>query len=174
GVPRATLAGHSLGGAIAMHFAYHYPAFTERLVLVASGGLGKSVHPALRAAALPGSPLLLRTVVNRGTLGFARSMRLDRAFRLPPVAVANLHRAFDGLAIPAGRDAFFATLRSVISPSGQRGSMIEMRYLGDHVPTLIVWSEHDHVIPVSHARALHAYLPSKIGRASCRKEGRRR
>jgi pimeloyl-ACP methyl ester carboxylesterase len=160
GIPRATLVGHSLGGAIAMHFAYHYPELTERLVLVASGGLGKGVHPALRAAALPGSSLLLRCVVNRGTLGFARGVRLHRAFRLPPVVVANLQRAFGGLAIPAGRDAFFATLRSVISPSGQRGSMIEMRYLGDHLPTLIVWSEHDHVIPVSHARALHSHLPS--------------
>ena len=159
-IPRATLVGHSLGGAIAMHFAYHYPSLTERLVLVASGGLGKAVHPALRAAAVPGSSLLLRAVVNRGTLGFARGVRLHRALRLPPVVLANLHRAFDGLAVPAGRDAFFATLRSVISPSGQRGSMIEMRYLGDHVPTLIVWSEHDHVIPVSHARDLHAHLPS--------------
>lgn len=159
-VPRATLAGHSLGGAIAMHFAYHHPELTERLVLVASGGLGKGVHPALRAAAVPGSSLLLRLLVNRGTLGFARWVRLHRAFRLPPVVVDNLHRAFGGLAVPAGRDAFFATLRSVISPSGQRGSMIEMRYLGDHVPTLIVWSEHDHVIPVSHAQALHSHLPS--------------
>jgi pimeloyl-ACP methyl ester carboxylesterase len=160
GVPRATLVGHSLGGAIAMHFAYHYPAHVERLVLVASGGLGKGVHPVLRAAAVPGAPLLVRSLLNRVTLGLARWLRVHRALRLPPRVVANLHRAFGGLAIPAGRAAFFAALRSVITPSGQRGSMIEMRYLGDHVPTLIVWSERDHVIPVSHARALHAYLPS--------------
>jgi pimeloyl-ACP methyl ester carboxylesterase len=160
GVPRATFVGHSLGGAIAMHCAYHYPAHVERLVLVASGGLGKGVHPVLRAAAVPGAPLLLRSVLNRSTLGLARWLQVHRALRLPPRIVANLHRAFGGLAIPAGRAAFFAALRSVISPSGQRGSMIEMRYLGDHVPTLIVWSEHDHVIPVSHARALHAHLPS--------------
>ncbi len=159
-VPRATLVGHSLGGAIAMHFAYHYPAHAERLVLVASGGLGKGVHPVLRAAALPGSSLLLRLTVNRATLGLARWLRLHRVLRVPPHVVSNLHRAFGGLAIPAGRAAFLATLRSVIAPSGQRGSMIEMRYLGDHVPTLIVWSEHDHVIPVTHARALHEHLPS--------------
>lgn len=160
GVPRATFVGHSLGGAIAMYFAYHYPAHVERLVLVASGGLGKAVHPVLRAAAVPGAPLLLRSVLNPATLGAARWLRVHRALRLPPRVVANLQRAFGGLAVPAGRAAFFAALRSVIAPSGQRGSMIEMRYLGDHVPTLIVWSEHDHVIPVSHARALHAYLPS--------------
>lgn len=160
GVSRATLVGHSLGGAIAMHFAYHYPAHVERLVLVASGGLGKGVHPVLRAAAVPGAPLLLRSLLNPATLGMARWLRVHRALHLTPRVVANLQRAFGGLVIPAGRAAFFAALRSVIAPSGQRGSMIEMRYLGDHVPTLIVWSERDHVIPVSHARALHAYLPS--------------
>jgi pimeloyl-ACP methyl ester carboxylesterase len=159
-LPRATLVGHSLGGAIAVHVAYHYAEHVERLVLVAAGGLGKDVHPALRAAAVPGSSLVLRLFVNRATLGIARWLRLHRLFRLPPAAVTNLHRAFGGLAHPAGRAAFFASLRSVIAPSGQRGSLIEMRYLADHLPTLIAWSEHDHVIPVSHARALHEHLPS--------------
>src|SRR5918999_4183726 len=50
---RATIVGHSLGGGIAMQFAYQFPPFCERLVLVSSGGLGKEVHPLLRAATLP-------------------------------------------------------------------------------------------------------------------------
>jgi len=44
---RATVVGHSLGGGIAMQFAYEYPVFCERLVLVDSGGLGREVHPLL-------------------------------------------------------------------------------------------------------------------------------
>src|SRR2546428_9637268 len=36
---RATVVGHSLGGGIAMQFAYEYPPFAERLVLVSSGGI---------------------------------------------------------------------------------------------------------------------------------------
>jgi pimeloyl-ACP methyl ester carboxylesterase len=47
----------------------------------------------------------------------------------------------------------------VIAPSGQRGSFIEMRYLAEHVPTLLVWSERDGVIPVAHAHAARAHLP---------------
>src|SRR5215218_2717371 len=42
---RATVVGHSLGGGIAMQFAYEYPVFCERLGLVDSGGLGPEVHP---------------------------------------------------------------------------------------------------------------------------------
>src|SRR5215210_890142 len=49
---RATVVGHSLGGGIAMQFCYEYPPFAERLVLVSSGGLGRRVHPLLRAATL--------------------------------------------------------------------------------------------------------------------------
>src|ERR1700745_1000791 len=41
GHSRATIVGHSLGGGVAMQFAYQFPERTERLVLVASGGLGR-------------------------------------------------------------------------------------------------------------------------------------
>src|SRR3954465_7316866 len=44
---RATVVGHSLGGGVAMQFAYESPPFAERLVLVSSGGIGREVHPLL-------------------------------------------------------------------------------------------------------------------------------
>src|SRR5919199_4130552 len=59
GHERATIVGHSLGGGVAMQFAYQFPERVERLVLVSSGGLGHDVHPLLRAAAPPGSALPL-------------------------------------------------------------------------------------------------------------------
>src|SRR5206468_9479528 len=59
GFERGTVVGHSLGGGIALQFAYQFPEYTERLVLVSSGGLGREVHPLLRAATLPGSELVL-------------------------------------------------------------------------------------------------------------------
>ncbi len=61
---RVTLVGHSLGGGVAMQFAYQFPERAERLVLVASGGLGKEVSLLLKAVTLPGAeyvlPLLLQ------------------------------------------------------------------------------------------------------------------
>ena len=157
GVPRATFVGHSLGGAAAMHVAYNYPSHLERLVLVASGGLGRHVHPVLRAATLPGARTLLRLFVNRRTAVVYRTPHLHRALRLPPATVTNLRRAGRGLSSPDGRAAFFATLHSVIEPSGQREPLVD--YFARDVPTLIVWSRDDHVIPVSHAYATHRRLP---------------
>ena len=49
-----TVVGHSLGGGVAMQFAYQFPEMIERLVLVGSGGLGREVSPLIRSAALPG------------------------------------------------------------------------------------------------------------------------
>ena len=159
GIERATVCGHSLGGAIAVHFAYHHPLLVEALVLVSAGGLGKEVHPVLRAAAVPGSERVLAAAVRPSMQRLYRWPRLHRLLRLTPSNLVNLRRAGRTLGTPEGRAAFFAALRGVIEPAGQRGSFIEMRYLAEHIPTLLVWAEGDGVIPVAHARAAHEHLP---------------
>jgi pimeloyl-ACP methyl ester carboxylesterase len=159
GIERVTIGGHSLGGAIAMQFAHHYPQRCERLVLICAGGLGRKVHPVLRAATLPGARTLLRLAVNRRTSAAYSAPLVHRALRLREESVANLARMGRSIMTAPGRGAFFATLHSVIELSGQRGSMIEMGYLSTSLPTLIIWSEHDPIIPVSHAHATHAHLP---------------
>jgi pimeloyl-ACP methyl ester carboxylesterase len=160
GIERATVGGHSLGGAIAVQFGYQHPARVERLILVSAGGLGREVHPVLRAMALPGAPLLLGAALRPRLIRLYRRPVLHRALRLTPDNVANLRRTRGALGSRDGRAAFFAALRGVIAPSGQRGSFIEMRYLAEHVPTLLVWSERDGVIPVAHAHAARAHLPA--------------
>ena len=45
GFERGTVVGHSLGGGIALQFAYLFPERVERLALISSGGLGQEVHP---------------------------------------------------------------------------------------------------------------------------------
>jgi pimeloyl-ACP methyl ester carboxylesterase len=155
----ATLCGHSLGGAIAVHFGVRYPDRVQRLVLVSSGGLGREVHPVLRAATLPVAPAVLDLALTPRLRRWYARPGLHRALRLTPENVANLRRAGRALGSSDGRAAFFASLRGVIEPAGQRGSFLETKALAEHVPTMFVWSDRDPVIPVSHAHAAHAYLP---------------
>ena len=110
GHERATVVGHSLGGGIAMQFAYQFPERCERLVLVSSGGLGREVHPLLRAATLPGSelvlPLLAHARVARpgdGRRPGARRLGLQAGTDLAEVA-----RGYASLADAEARAAFVA------------------------------------------------------------------
>jgi pimeloyl-ACP methyl ester carboxylesterase len=158
GCPSVTLCGHSLGGAIAVHFGYHHPERVDRLVLVSAGGLGREVNLGLRLLSIPGvdraAALVLPTV--RRVL---RSARLHRLLGWDADRVINLRRMGRSVSSQDLRGPFFASLRGVIGPWGQRGSFLEMRYLAQQVPTLVVWTEKDGIIPVAHARAVHAHLP---------------
>src|SRR3954468_13551552 len=74
GHDRVTVIGHSLGGGIAMQFAYQFPERTERLVLVSSGGLGRDVHLLLRAASLPGADFVLPALTSQRLVGLGRDV----------------------------------------------------------------------------------------------------
>ena len=75
GHDHVTVVGHSLGGGIAMQFAYQFPERCERLVLVSSGGLGRDVHLLLRAASLPGADWVLPVLTSRGLRGVGRGVK---------------------------------------------------------------------------------------------------
>ena len=156
GMGRATIVGHSLGGGIAMQFAYQFIERCERLVLVSSGGLGREVHPLLRAATLPGAEAVLPWLSTAGSRGVGA---LVHALRLLGVrASADLDetwRSFVSLEEPAARRAFIQTVRGVMDHGGQRVSANERLYLAEGLPTLIVWGEKDPLIPVRHAREAH-------------------
>ena len=153
GVTSATLCGHSFGGAIAMFFGTRYPDRVERVVLVSAGGLGREVHPVLRAAALRVAPRVLQAAMSPRMRRLYARPGLHRVLRLTPDNVANLRRAGRALSTAEGQAAFFASVRGVIAPSGQRTASAAMREFAERVPMLLVWSEDDPVIPLAHARA---------------------
>jgi pimeloyl-ACP methyl ester carboxylesterase len=159
--PKATVVGHSLGGGIALQFAYQFPERTERLVLVSSGGLGREVHFLLRAATLPGAEFVLPLISNSkirdaGTAGFGLVGRLG--FRAGP-DIAEFARGYGSLADADARSAFLHTLRAVIEPGGQRVSANDRLALAARMPTLLVWGERDSIIPVAHGAAAHEAMP---------------
>jgi pimeloyl-ACP methyl ester carboxylesterase len=161
GVRTATVVGHSLGGGIAMQFAYQFPDRLERLVLVDSGGLGEDVSLALRAAALPGSEFvlpLLFTPVSRHTGRLAGGV-LGRLGLKASANTRGLLEGLDSLGDGDARRAFVHTLRSVIDPRGQRVDARDRLYLSEGVPTMLVWGDRDRIIPVEHGRSAHELMP---------------
>jgi pimeloyl-ACP methyl ester carboxylesterase len=160
GHERATLVGHSLGGGIAMQFAYQFPELVERLVLVSSGGLGPEVSPVLRAAALPGADIFIGATASVGQrVGGAIGRGLGAVGMKPGPDVAEVARGYASLADPQRRKAFLATLRSVVGTEGQRVSASDRLYLAESIPVLIVWGARDPIIPVRHGEDAHRMLP---------------
>ena len=159
-IDRATVVGQSLGGGVAMQFAYQFPERCGRLVLVSSGGLGREVSWMLRVLSLPGAELVLPVVApafvrDRGNALSAwlrdRGVRSDR--------VAEMWQAYASLSQPENRAAFLRTLRAVVDPGGQAVDASDRLYLTGALPTLIIWGDADTIIPVEHARRAHEAMP---------------
>ena len=160
GHERATLVGHSLGGGIAMQFAYQFPEMSERLVLVSSGGLGAEVSALLRAATLPGAELFIAATAALGSTIAKPVGRGLAAVGLHPGAdVAEVARGYGSLVDRDRRAAFLATLRGVVGSGGQRVRASDRLYLAEGMPVLIVWGARDPMIPVRHGEHAHEAMP---------------
>jgi pimeloyl-ACP methyl ester carboxylesterase len=161
GVERATIVGHSLGGGIAMQFFYQFPQRTERLALISSGGLGREVSPLLRGAAMPGAAAALWAAAHPRLLDALSRLgeRMRERGRSLGVYLVAIARALAPLRQAGARRAFLQTLRSVIDFRGQHVSARDRLYLLDGFPTLIVWGERDHTIPLAHGRRAHEAIP---------------
>jgi pimeloyl-ACP methyl ester carboxylesterase len=162
GHDQVTVVGHSLGGGIALSFAYNYPARVQRMALISSGGLGREVHPLLRALSLPVASPALRVLASGPTLGLLaalvrvarrarahRAARKIRALRLMLINAAGRER----------RTALLTTVRAVIGPHGQRACVLDRMHLLRRVPTLVLWGTRDRMIPARHASAALASNP---------------
>lgn len=159
GHERATIVGHSLGGGVAMQFSYLFPEYTERLILISSGGLGRSVNPALRLAALPGAELVTAQIGRAARLAGVGLSALPFVGDLGGRVGAEIGRSVSALGDEETRDAFHATLRAVVGPDGQRVFAGDRLYLAEEMPTLIVWGARDRIIPLGHGRRAHAAIP---------------
>ncbi|MEV0481659.1 alpha/beta fold hydrolase [Streptomyces sp. NPDC050508] len=161
GIESATLLGHSLGGGVAMQFAYQFPERTERLILVSAGGVGREVNPVLRLVSLPGSHLALSALRLPGmrfqvglTVGLLRLLDTDLGRDAP-----ELLTLVDALPDETARNAFIRTLRAVVDWRGQVVTMLDRCYLTEGMPTMLLWGDRDSVVPVRHAHGAHEAMP---------------
>ncbi len=157
GHKRATVVGQSLGGGVAMQFAYQFPERCERLVLVDSGGLGREVTFYLRMLAVPGfeSVFPFFCTPRLRDAGNLVATWLGRAGVQSTRASQEIWRSYASLADAENRQAFFRSLLDVIDFNGQAVSAVSRLCRAARLPTLIVWGAQDPFIPVTHAVAAH-------------------
>ncbi|MGA9749734.1 MAG: alpha/beta fold hydrolase [Nocardioides sp.] len=153
GIDKVTVVGHSLGGGVAMQFAYQFPERTERMILVAPGGLGPEVAPAIRAITLPG----FHTTMGVVTLPVVRQLTTTwlRALAASGVsAVRDLDEVatiVDSFKDAKARAAIRQVVSAVVDWRGQVVTMADRAYLTAAMPMCVIWGTDDAVIPVRHA-----------------------
>lgn len=139
GIVRAHLAGHSLGGAIALRIALDDPARVASVTLVNSAGLGPDID---------------MEYIN----GFIAADRrkemkaaVEKLFADPALVSRDMvedlvrFKRLDGVgpALRAIADAVF--------PDGRQGAILTDQFAGLDAPVQVIWGEHDRIIPVAHA-----------------------
>jgi pimeloyl-ACP methyl ester carboxylesterase len=163
-IEKATVVGHSLGGGIALQFAYQFPERCERLALVGSGGLGPELSAGLRAATLPGAELVLTALtgvsgpLRMGFQGLNRIGRMAGWRRVRDLAEAG--DALLALKDAEARRAFLRTLRGVVDARGQAVTALDRLYLANSIPMLVIWGSRDPIVPALHAETVRRLVPT--------------
>ncbi len=143
------------------------PRAVEALVLVSTGGLGRTVSPLLRSATLPGAELVPPVIASswvrervetvgravRG-LGWPRAPTRRRPGRASPLS--RTPRA-DARSWPR-RAASSTPRRQTVNARGRLTA-------GEPIRTLVIWGTRDRMIPVGHAERAHEVFPRRRGRA---------
>ncbi len=153
GLGRASLVGHSLGGAVALQFAYDYAARTDRLVLLAPGiYLVKYAEPIRYAARVPYLPRALASLVLCNPRAQRVSLRnaLGRVGRVDEETLSFRVRA------TRVRGTVDALVAMATSP---HASDLRLKIGEIKAPALVIWGDEDLAVPLRHGKRLVRELP---------------
>ncbi len=157
GLDRVDIVGHSFGGGVAQVMLLECPTKIRRLVLVASGGLGRQIAPVLRLASVP------RVVELFGQRFMAFGTRValrGKSAGLSKQDVIELS-AMNGM--PGSARAFARTVRDVIDWRGQRRTFFQGAHELAELPAIAVcWGDCDTIIPAAHGRAFAEFVDGVV------------
>jgi pimeloyl-ACP methyl ester carboxylesterase len=154
GLRKFAIAGNSMGGGVAAHFAEEYPDRVTALILVDAGGMpgkqGDHVPIGFRIGRIPVLNKLLLHLTPRAMF----KEGLDDSLVHKAVITDAMVEQYWELNRMQGTPE--ATLARFNEPFGS--------YVKDHIgqikaPTLILWGAEDHLVPVDAAHAFNAAIP---------------
>ena len=156
GLESVDVVGHSFGGGVAQMLLLECPTRIRRMVLVASGGLGRSVGFWLRLATFP----RVVELFGQPFMAFGTRRALGGTSAMSEQDIAELS-AFN--AQPGSARAFARTVRDVIDWRGQRRVFSQRAHEVSQLPPVaVLWGDRDTIIPIAHAMAFTASVEGVV------------
>ena len=161
-IPPANLIGHSLGGWIALRIAIDQPALIQKLVLVASAGLGKETPLEIRLITVPG----VGEFLGKRVLDIAFEQYLARQRENWPDAttatVQMIRLKYDATRwsnISPTVLKTFRTLANVLGTKDREYLPIVGNLASIQSPLLVIWGQQDKIVPVAWTQKLSKSCP---------------
>ncbi len=150
GIEAAHLAGHSLGGAVALQAALNRPARAASLTLVASAGLGPDINMDyiegfVRAGRRKEMKLVLQALFADPEL-VSRDM-VDDLLK---------YKRLDGV------ERAITTIAEAVFAGGRQASVLGHRLHELGIPAQVIWGAEDRIIPAAHAKELPATVRAHV------------
>jgi len=153
GIKQCVLAGNSLGGNIAWHYAVKYPKMVNKLVLIDASGYplhSKSVPIAFRLARTPVLNNLLTFITPR----FMAKASVENVYAdKNKVTEALVDRYFELILRKGNRQALVDRMKNTVD-----SDILQIKNI--QTPTLVLWGEKDFLIPLNNAYNFHRDLPN--------------
>ncbi|MFS2122885.1 acetoin dehydrogenase dihydrolipoyllysine-residue acetyltransferase subunit [Pseudomonas sp. Pseusp97] len=145
-IEQAHLAGHSMGGAVALNTARRAPERVRSLSLLASAGLGAEINGAYLQGFVDAA--------NRNAL----KPPLVQLFSDPALVTRQMLEDMLRFKRLEGVDAALRLLSSRLFGEGRQQVVLrDVLATGEH-PALVIWGDADTIIPASHAEGLPAEI----------------
>ncbi len=157
-INRCILGGNSLGGSVSWNYAIEHPEKIKKLILIDAGGYSlnsTSVPIAFKLAQVPILNNLLEKVTPRSMVEFSiKNVYFD------PTKVSNelIDRYYELTLREGNRKAFKERLASSKNTASKNNTSQLIKTI--KVPTLVLWGDHDQLIPVASAYKFHEDLPN--------------
>ncbi len=141
-VRRASLIGNSIGGRLVWQFAARYPDRVDKLVLISPDGFASPGYEYGKAPEVPLMARMMKYVLPRTFL----KANLAPAYAEPRrLTDATVNRYYDLMLAPGVRGAMIARMEQTrLEPPEPMLAAIK-------APTLLLWGQQDHLIPVSNS-----------------------
>lgn len=158
GLPKVSLIGNSMGGGVATMYAYRFPELVDKLVSVAGVGFGTQVSKYLRLASVH----WLGELVTRPGKQVNLNAFKTTVFSLSAIPLQYAELWYEMMALPGAQQAYLIALRSLANWQGLNPQMIAAMTSGATkitAPTLVIWGDHDQVLPATQAHTTAATIP---------------